>query len=67
MTNDESNRITKLTKNQNTRRKGILLILWNIGSDTIKQAEIKKKFKLLETKLYSRNLIKGIKTWAARL
>ena len=44
--------------------------------DTIKQAEMKEKIqkeylrktrKLLETKLNSRNLIKGINTWAVPL
>ena len=45
-------------------------------ADTIKQVEMKNKIqkeylrrtrKLLETKLYSRNLIKGINTWAVLL
>ena len=44
-----------------------------LEADTIKQTEMKEKVKkeylrrtrkLLETKLYSRNLIKGINTWA---
>ena len=39
-----------------------------LEADTIKQQEMKEKIerarKLLETKLYSRNLIKGINTWA---
>ena len=35
-----------------------------LEADTIKQVEMKKKLrKLLETKLCSRNLIKGINTW----
>ena len=44
-----------------------------LEADTIKQAEMKekikkkKKRKQLETKLHSRNLIKGIKTWAVPL
>ena len=47
-----------------------------LEADTIKQVEMKGKIqkeylrrtrKLLETKLYSRNLIKGINTWAVSL
>ena len=45
-----------------------------LEADTIKQMEMKEKIKkeylrraLLETKLYSRNLIKGIYTWAVLL
>ena len=47
-----------------------------LGADTIKQVETKEKIKkeylrrtrkLLETKLSSRNLIKGINTWAVSL
>ena len=46
-----------------------------LEADTIKQAEMKNKIqkeylrtrKLLETKLNSRNLIKGINTWAVSL
>ena len=47
-----------------------------LEDDTIKQAEMKEKIKkeylrktrkLLETKLYSRNLVKGINTWAVPL
>ena len=47
-----------------------------LEADTIKQAEMKEKIqkeylrrtrKLLETKLNSRNLIKGIITWAVPL
>ena len=47
-----------------------------LEADTIKQAEMKEKIlkeylrrtrKLLETKLHSRNLIKGINTWAVPL
>ena len=50
--------------------------LGNLGADTIKQVEMKDRIKkgylrktrkLLETKLSSRNLIKGINTWAATL
>ena len=54
-------------KNETYKYLGIL------EADTIKQAEMKEKIqkeylrrtrKLLETKLDSRNLIKGINTWA---
>ena len=47
-----------------------------LEADTIKRKEMKEKIKkeyfrrvrkLLETKLYSRNLIKGINTWAVLL
>ena len=47
-----------------------------LEADTIKQVEMKEKIKkeyfrrtrkLLKTKLYSRNLIKGINTWAVPL
>ena len=47
-----------------------------LKADTIKQVEMKEKIKkeslrrtrkLLETKLYSRNLVKGINTWAVHL
>ena len=48
----------------------------NLEADTIKQVEMKDKIKkeyfkrtrkLIETKLCSRNLIKGINTWAVHL
>ena len=54
-------------------RKGKLQILSKLEADTIKQVEMKEKNKkkylkrnrkLLETKLSSRKLIKGINTWA---
>ena len=43
-----------------------------VEADTIKQVEMKEKIKkrtrkLLETKLYSRNLMKAINTWAVPL
>ena len=47
-----------------------------LEADTLKQVEMKEEIKkeylrktrkLLETKLYSRNLIKGINTWAVLL
>ena len=55
----------------NARRKGNLQILGVLEADTIKQVEMKDKIKKeylrrtrkqLETKLSSRNLIKGINT-----
>ena len=62
----------KKKKNQNPLRK----YLGNLLAEPIKQAEMKEKIKheyisrmrkLLETKLYCRNLIKGINTWAVPL
>ena len=58
------------------REKETYKYLGILETDTIKQDEMKEKIKkeyfrrsrkLLETKLYSRNLIKGIKTWAVLL
>ena len=63
-------KIKTLAENETYKYVGIL------EADTIKQAEIKEKIqkeylrrtrKLLETKLNSRNLIKGINTWAVPL
>ena len=60
-------KIRTLAENETYKYLGIL------GADTIKQVETKNKIqkeyfrrtrKLLETKLSSRNLIKGINTWA---
>ena len=54
----------------------IIIYLGILETETIKQVEMKDKFqkeylrrtrKLLETKLYSRNVIKGINTWAVPL
>ena len=62
-------KIRTLTENETYKYLGIL------EADTIKQVEMKNKIqkeylsrtrKLLETKLSSRNLIKGINTWAVR-
>ena len=59
--------IITLAENETYKYLGIL------ETDTIKQVEMKNKiqkeylkktWKLLETKLFSRNLIKGINTWA---
>ena len=72
-TKDRRKRTTKTRKNQDARRKGNLGIL---KADTIKQAEIKERIKkeyprktrkLLETKLRSGNLIKGINSRAVGL
>ena len=63
-------KIKSLAENETYKYLGIL------EADTIKQAEMKEKIqkeylrrtrKLLETKLNSRNLIKGINTWAVPL
>ena len=63
-------KITTLAKNETYKYLGIL------EADSIKQVEMKNKIqkeylrrtrKLLETKLNSRNLIKGINTWAVPL
>ena len=63
-------KIKTFAENETYKYLGIL------AADTIKQVEIKEKIqkeylrrtrKLLETKLNSRNLIKGIKTWAVPL
>ena len=67
------NGITKLWPNENAQRKGNLQIsLGILEADIFKQEEMKEKIKkeyfrttrkLFETKLSSRNLIKGINTW----
>ena len=60
-------------KNQNARRKGNLLILGNIGSrhhqtsGDKRKKYLRKMRKIFKTKLYSRNLIKGINPWAVLL
>ena len=65
-----TDKIKMLAENETYKYLGIL------EADTIKQAEMKEKIqkeylrrtrKLLETKLNSRNLIKGINTWAVPL
>ena len=65
----------KSSKNKNVRRKGNLQILGNIESRHKQtrgdERKIFKKYlrrtrKLLETKLYSKNIIKRINTWAVR-
>ena len=70
----ESNyQIKKKFKRSKKRKRKSLEIL---EADTIKQVNVKEKIKkdylmksgkLLETKLYSKNLIKGINTWAVLL
>ena len=64
------NKIRTLAENETYKYLGIL------EADTIKQVEMKEKIqkeylrrtrKLLETKLSSRNLIKGINSWAVPL
>ena len=72
-TNNGRNITTKSRKHQNTRRKGNLRILGNIESEYRQTSgdERKKLKKSIsgerETKLNSRNLIKGINTWAVTL
>ena len=66
MKQPNKDKIKTLAENETYKYLGIL------EADTIKQAEMKEKIqkeylrsrKLLETKLNSRNLIKGINTWA---
>ena len=70
---------TNSGKNQNARRKGNIQVLANIGSgplQTSDEADTKEKIikeyvsgtrNLLEIKLYSKNLIKGINIWAVLL
>ena len=64
------NKIKTLAENQTYKYLG------NLEADTIKQVEMKDKIqkeylwrtrKLLQTKLNSRNLIRGINTWAVSL
>ena len=76
MTNNRRDRTTKSRKkNQNSQGKRNVKVLGNIGrrhhqtiGDEIKKIKneyLRKTGKLFETKLYSRNLIKGIKkSWA---
>ena len=63
-------KIKTLAENETYKYLGIL------EADTIKQVEMKEKIqkeylrrtrKILETKLHSRNLVKGINTWAVPL
>ena len=71
------NGTTKSRKNQNLQRKRYLKILCNIGSrhhqtsgdkrKRIKKCISGKRESFIESKLYSRNLIKGINTWAVLL
>ena len=66
---------TKSRKNQNALRKGNFQVLGNIGSGHYqtngderkkknKKEHLRRTRKLLETKLYDRNFIKGINSWA---
>ena len=75
-THDRRSQTTKSNSNQNAQRKGNLQILGILEANTIKQVEMKEKIKkeylrrtrkLLETKLYSGNLVKEINTWAVPL
>ena len=77
MTHGGRHGTTKSRKNENARRKGNIHILVNIGSwhsqksregrKNQKKDYLRGTRKLLEKKLYSRNLIKGINTWAVPL
>ena len=74
---DGRNRTTKSRENQNVRRKRKLRILGNIENRKHKKkVDLKEKItneylrrtkRLLEIKLFSINLIKGINTWAVPL
>ena len=75
-TSNWRNRTTKSRQDPNVRRNETYKYLGILVADTIKQVEmkniIKKEYlrrtrKLLETKLNSRNLIKGINTWTVLL
>ena len=67
----------QIRKYQNAQRKGNIQVLGNIGighhqtsgDEIIKNLKmyLRRTRKLLETKLYSRNLVKGINTWAVPL
>ena len=63
----------KLPIQEKIRENKMYKYLGTFEADTIKQVEMKEKIKkvrtrkLLETKLYSRNLTKGTKTWAVPL
>ena len=67
------NRTTKSREDRNARRKRDLQIFRNLGgwhhrtSRNEKQNSKRRTRKLLETKLNSRNLTKGINTWAVPL
>ena len=72
-THDERNGITKPRKIRMLSEKESNKYFGILEADIIKQVKVKEKIKkeylrrtrkLLETKLYSRNLIKRINTWA---
>ena len=72
-TNSGRSKTAKSRKNQKFQRKRRLQVLGNIGSGHHQTSEDEKKKqkqylsrsrKLLETKLYRLNLIKGMNTWA---
>ena len=75
-TNNGWNRSNKSRKNQNALRKGNLQMLGNIGSGhhqisgderIIKNEYLRRTRKAFETKQDSKNLIKGINTWAVHI
>ena len=76
MANNGWSGTTKSSYRQEARRKETYKYLGMLEADTIKQKEIKEIIKkeylrrvskLLETKLYSRNIFKGMNIWAAHL
>ena len=75
-TNDGRNRTSKSRKNQKAQRNETYKYLGILEANPIKQVEMKEKNKkeylrrtrkLLETQLYCRKLIRGIKTWVVPL
>ena len=75
-TSNWRNRTTKSRQDQNARRKRDLQILGHLGGwhhqtsrmkNKIQKEYLRRTRKLLETKLFNRNLIKGINTWAVPL
>ena len=75
MTHDGRNRTIHPRKIRMIREKETYKYLGILEADTIRQVEMKEKFqenlrrtwKLLEAELHSRNLIKGMNTWAVLL
>ena len=76
-TNKRRNRTNKLRKNENAdKKKETYKYLGILEADPIKEIEMKEKLrkeylrwnrKIFETKLDSKNLMKGINTWAVLL
>ena len=73
-TDNRRNKTTKSVNNYNAQRRGNLEVLGNIRSghdqtsgDERKNKTVSQTRKLLESKLFSGNLIKVINTWATPL